>query len=196
MTVNNSTLNYYLKNDCISCDAFNDSLNLSPRIIHNQVCNILNPTISFSNNNLQSTPARSYQWYLNGNILVGQTGQNITVTSSGVYTVIVTVNGCASAASAGNNATVGINEENNPYLLVIFPNPSEGNFHISFTADRSEKYKLELFNELGQIIISEEIVNHSGTYQYPVNLTKPAAGMYSVVLTNGKVETTKKIIIY
>ena len=160
------------------------------------VATVPTPTITQNGGVLTSSATSGNQWYLNGNILVGQTGQNITVTSSGVYTVIVTVNGCASTASAGNNATVGINEENNPYLLVIFPNPSEGNFHISFTADRSEKYKLELFNELGQIIISEEIVNHSGTYQYPVNLTRPAAGMYSVVLTNGKVETTKKIIIY
>lgn len=160
------------------------------------VTTVPTPTITQNGAVLSSSATTGNQWYLDGNILVGQTGQNITVTSSGVYTVIVTVNGCPSASSAGNNATVGINEENNPYLLVIFPNPNDGDFHISFTANKSEKYKLELFNELGQIIISQEIVNHSGTYQYPVNLTKPAAGMYTVVLTNGKLESFKKVIVY
>lgn len=160
------------------------------------VTTVATPTITQNGAVLTSSSATGNQWYLNGNILVGETGQNITVTSSGVYTVVVTTSGCSSSPSAGNNATVGIDEENNPYLLVVFPNPSDGNFNITFTAEKNEKYKLELFNELGQVIISQEIVNHGGTYQLPVNLVKPAAGMYTISLTNGSLETIKKIVIY
>jgi hypothetical protein len=160
------------------------------------VTTVTTPTITQNGGILTSSSATGNQWYLDGNLLVGETNQSITVTQSGVYTVQVTINGCTSNMSAGNNATVGIDEANNPYLLVTFPNPSDGNFMISFNADRNEKYKLELFNEIGQVIVSQEIAGHQGTYQLPVNLVKPAAGVYTLSLTNGQQETVKKIVVY
>jgi hypothetical protein len=187
--------------DVITCVLTSNATCPSPATVTSSsltvtVTNVPTPTITQNGNVLSSSSATGNQWYLDGNLLVGETGQNITVTSSGVYTVIVTTNGCASNPSAGNNATVGINEENNPYLMVVFPNPNDGNFNITFSADKSEKYKLELFNELGQVIISQEISNFGGTYQFPVNLVKPAAGMYTILLTNGKQESFKKVIVY
>jgi hypothetical protein len=154
------------------------------------------PTISQVGPVLSSSSATGNQWYLDGNLLSGETNQDITITVNGVYTVVVTENGCASASSAGTTTTVGINEDQNPYSLVIFPNPNDGNFNVSFLADKSDNYTLELMDAIGQIVISQKVTNLGGTYQMPVHLDKMASGMYTIVLTNGKKEVYKKVIVY
>src|SRR6185295_18213773 len=55
---------------------------------------------------LTSSTASGNQWYLNGNPIGGETNQTYVATASGNYTVLVTTNGCASAASAGTTVTV------------------------------------------------------------------------------------------
>lgn len=154
------------------------------------------PTISQVGSVLSSSSATGNQWYLDGNLLSGETNQDITVTVNGVYTVVVTENGCSSASSAGTTTTIGINEEENPYSLVIFPNPNDGNFNVSFLADKSDSYTLELVNAIGQVVISQKVTNLGGTYQMPVHLDKMASGMYTIVLTNGKKDVYKKVIVY
>ena len=48
---------------------------------------------------LNSSSATGNQWYLDGNLIGGATGQQYIATTSGSYTVVVTTNGCASATS-------------------------------------------------------------------------------------------------
>jgi predicted extracellular nuclease len=58
---------------------------------------------------LTSSSASGNQWYLNGNIINGQMGQQYVANASGNYTVVVTANGCSSAASAPTSVTVNPN---------------------------------------------------------------------------------------
>jgi hypothetical protein len=55
---------------------------------------------------LTSSSASGNQWFLNGNPIGGETNQQYVATSSGSYTVVVTVSGCSSAASAATIVTV------------------------------------------------------------------------------------------
>ncbi|WP_284462569.1 GEVED domain-containing protein [Chryseobacterium sp.] len=55
---------------------------------------------------LTSSSATGNQWYKDGSIISGATGQTYTATTSGTYTVIATVNGCSSSASSGTMVTV------------------------------------------------------------------------------------------
>jgi hypothetical protein len=55
---------------------------------------------------LTSSSATNNQWYLDGGLLGGETNQTYVATGSGDYTVIVTENGCPSAASAATTVTV------------------------------------------------------------------------------------------
>ncbi|RYE17441.1 MAG: hypothetical protein EOP51_23880, partial [Sphingobacteriales bacterium] len=50
---------------------------------------------------LTSSSAYDNQWYRNGTLISGATNQTYVANTSGTYTVIVTTNGCPSAASAG-----------------------------------------------------------------------------------------------
>jgi len=56
--------------------------------------------------NLSSSSATGNQWYLNGNPIDGASNQVYNVTASGGYTVVVSDNGCPSAASAITTVTV------------------------------------------------------------------------------------------
>jgi gliding motility-associated-like protein len=56
---------------------------------------------------LTSSASSGNQWYKDGSVISGQTGQTLTVTASGNYTVITTSgSGCASEASPATSVTV------------------------------------------------------------------------------------------
>jgi hypothetical protein len=66
---------------------------------------------------LTSSSASGNQWYVNGSPIGGQTGQTYIATTSGDYSVVVTTNGCSSAASAVT--TVNVNP--NPNATITAP---------------------------------------------------------------------------
>jgi hypothetical protein len=144
---------------------------------------------------LTSSSATGNQWYLNGTLIAGATGQTYTPTVNGVYTVKVTSNGCTSAASAGTTINgVGI-EELNVYALSIYPNPSNGEFNVSFTAAVTETYTLKVYDEAGKLVFDAQIENQNGTYVKQVQLGKVASGIYTVRLSNGSIESNRKVIV-
>ncbi len=81
------------------------------------------PTISSNGEVLTSSSASGNQWYLNGVIISGATNQTYTTNQIGSYTLVVTLNGCASAPSAAVEisstfiAGVSISTETNPSCL-------------------------------------------------------------------------------
>ena len=170
-------LNYYLKNDCISWDAFNDSLNLSPRIIHNQVCNILNPTISFSNNNLQSTPARSYQWYLNGVLINGATTQFYTPQQAGNYIVKVTYYNTCEYFSNTINWT-GLKSISNFQNVLVFPNPASNVLNVSLQLLNASSVSIAIFNNLNQKVLVYDFKGILGESSKSIDIVSLSPGMY------------------
>ena len=55
---------------------------------------------------LTSSAANGNQWYLNGNSINGASNQQYTAFAAGDYTVIVTLNGCSSTASAPTTVSI------------------------------------------------------------------------------------------
>lgn len=155
------------------------------------------PTISISGVALISSAAGGYQWYLNGTVITGATSQLYTPTQSGVYTVITTVGGCPSAASAGLNITnAGIAEYSEDNSLEIFPNPSDGMFTVSFHAAAKMTYKLKLYNAIGQLILMNTFEDVIGDFVQPIDISDKGKGVYMFVLTDVKNQTVKKVVVY
>ncbi|HKR06557.1 MAG TPA: T9SS type A sorting domain-containing protein [Bacteroidia bacterium] len=101
----------------------------------------------------------------------------ITIGSGGAITTICT--------------TVGINELTTDNLVLISPNPSVGNFIISFEGT-FKKGNVEIVNILGKTVFTENIFNQS---KKEINLKNVYPGIYFVKVFDGERQFCKKIII-
>lgn len=154
------------------------------------------PTITQTGAVFTSSSATGNQWYFNGVIIPGATGQSYTVTQNGSYTVVVTVSGCSATSAPKVISNVGIEQLSNLYNFTVFPNPSDGNFNVSFNVPSKGNYKLELINALGQLIYQEALTDFVGQYSKQLNIQEYGKGIYTISLMNSKNETVKKVVVY
>lgn len=96
------------------------------------------------------------------------------------------------AVLQGTCGTVGITEVNNskPVTMAVYPNPASNNLTIE-VANASENSTLDIFNTLGQKVISLKNVNETNS----VNVSALTSGVYFVTVNNGKQKATQKLII-
>jgi hypothetical protein len=155
------------------------------------------PVITQTGSTLTSSSAVDNQWYLDGSPIAGAISQSYTFVVNGNYTVVVTTAGCSSPSSSPTAVTsVSINEIADSEQLLVYPNPNEGVFMISFFAKEKSDYKIEILNSIGQRVYFETSKDFSGSYNRQLNVVEFGQGIYTISLTNLKSETVKKIIVY
>lgn len=98
---------------------------------------------------LTSSSATGNQWYKGGALISGATGQIYNATTSGIYTVVVTSNGCPSTPSAGITVTV---------------NPTPGSPTVNITGASC--------STAGSATVS----NYNSIYTYTFSPTGPGVG--------------------
>ena len=146
---------------------------------------------------LTSSASTGNQWYRDGVLIPGETYQTLSSFPNGSYTVIVTLLGCNSNPSDPVIIVdAGIYEIANPYAFSINPNPSNGNFYVTFDATIKSNYRLELYNTLGQIIFKNDLVDFSGVFRKDFSIAQYGRGVYTLSLTNFKNKIDRKIIVY
>ncbi|MES2287813.1 MAG: T9SS type A sorting domain-containing protein [Bacteroidota bacterium] len=155
------------------------------------------PVITANGAVLTSSASTGNQWYLNSAIVPNAISQTYTATQNGNYTVIVTVSGCSSVASAAVNViNAGIDQSSNNYFFNVYPNPNDGNFNVSFNVPSKATYKLELRNTLGQLVYNETLTDFSGSYSKQMDVSQFGKGIYLISLTNSNNNTIKKVVVY
>lgn len=126
------------------------------------------PSISQSGNILTSTPATSYQWYLNGAIISGATSQDYTVTQSGVYTVVIgNTAGCEIESDPFNVIFTDIINASATNNLIVYPNPYNDYTIIKVDLIATSKVRIEVANVLGELVavlVDKEL--EQGEYQF------------------------------
>ncbi|MEP7168982.1 MAG: T9SS type A sorting domain-containing protein, partial [Bacteroidota bacterium] len=134
------------------------------------------PTITQNWNTLTSSPAAGYQWYLNGNIIPGATGQSYNMTQPGTYTVVITdANGCTATSNPFIVTALGINEFESTGISV-YPNPVSSKLFINFPPSLSEHPSLRISNTIGAIVYEEK--NITNVPQMEIDLKNFAEGIY------------------
>jgi hypothetical protein len=142
------------------------------------------PTISAAGSVLTASTASNYQWYLNGNVLIIDTNQTITIATGGVYTVSTTgTDGCI-ATSNPYNSYLGVEmiELENVYL---YPNPTSGVIKIDglISSDNLKMYDMQ-----GKLIE----INQSNTNE--INLSNIETGVYFLSIIRNDKQYYFKII--
>lgn len=170
-------------NGCTSSDTFSLSLYPSPSV----------PVISQNVGLLTSTTATTYQWYYNGNPIVGATSQTYTPTLNGQYYVVITdSNGCSSFSSTFTMADVSVSEIANGEID-LYPNPNNGTFTLAFD-QKGRSGMINLLDLTGQIVYSQSLeASNSNRIDLNLNL---ASGIYfvQVKLSDGGT-LVKRVII-
>jgi len=85
--------------------------------------------------------------------------------------------------------TVGIQPYNSSESPIVYPNPFNNAFHISWKNNASVKYAL--YDLKGAVIIDGEVVNETEA----INVSYLAKGVYVLALDNGKGEVVRKKVV-
>ena len=126
----------------------------------------LSAIISQSNNMLNATTLSgnapfTYLWN------TGETSQSITPDLNGEYWLIVEdASTCLSDTLFFNVSFVSTNDlSQSLHPLVIFPNPSNDVFTVTFNSSKKQNIHLRIVNLIGEIVYSEHLFNFDGSYK-------------------------------
>nr|MBA3706625.1 T9SS type A sorting domain-containing protein [Bacteroidota bacterium] len=133
-----------------------------------------------------SSATSGNQWYLNGGLIPGATGQSYTPVQNGSYTVVVTGgNGCTASSVPYNMSSVGIAGQQKDSEITIYPNPASEKLFIQ----SSEKIKtIKCVDYLGQLVDFKRTAN-------TIDISALPQGVYFLTITNEKGNSeTKKFV--
>lgn len=95
------------------------------------------------------------------------------------------------------SASLGVNKpELSVSDVLVYPNPSSGQFTVQLSGDASSKAKIVVANLLGQIVAQKEVKLTDGKQTMSINISNQASGIYLLkVVTAEGVESTQKIVL-
>lgn len=121
-----------------------------------------------------------------------------TVNSSGTYYFRAMSNGCwgqqGSATVTITNNT-GIEDITSIKDLVIYPNPNNGVFTITFEMTRPEKIEIRILNLSGQIVYQERVTFPFGTSNRILDLNVLSKSLYILDIVTNEGVISNKILI-
>ena len=145
---------------------------------------------------MSSNFATGNQWYLNGVVINGATGQTFSPTQSGNYRVDVTLaNGCVSQSDNFTYAILSINPTTTPFGLAVFPVPANSQLNVVFAAPAAADLTLSIVNSIGQNAYSQSQTIPVGNFSTQIDVSHLAAGSYLLKVQLGEKAYTRKVVI-
>jgi hypothetical protein len=155
------------------------------------------PVITLDGAILSSSSATGNQWYHDGTPIPGANGQtyDATLSGSGWYWTVVTVNGCASDTS--NNIYVLITgmTEHQTGNFKLYPVPNDGRFTFSMTSKSAQSVRLMVFNNVGVLVYEVNSIEVNGAIEKTIDMRPVASGFYTVVIETAEGRTIRKIVV-
>jgi hypothetical protein len=155
------------------------------------------PTITRNADTLISSVANGNQWQLNGFDIQGEKAQKLKVTQSGKYRTSVVDEFKCESLSAETDVTVTsvINVAPEKIGFSVAPNPSNGNFNLSFSVTGKEDLGIAVLNSEGREVYRQSQANFSGNYKGSIRLQNAKPGVYLIKITHGLNQYIKRVII-
>lgn len=138
------------------------------------------PTVAANGNVLTSSAPAGNQWYFNGVAVTGATGPSFIATASGLYTVTVTGNGCASQSAP---FTFTITAVSNPTLagaVTLWPNPVQDKLFIQ--SSTAAPLALQVWDISGKRLLFQTLF----VTRYTLAFRRYSKGAYLVQLFNSR----------
>ncbi len=153
------------------------------------------PVVTNTGTTLHSSAASGNQWYYQGTLLVGATGQTYVATVDGYYWTMVTLNGCSSDTSNHRLIlTTGIDQHSSA-VINLYPVPNVGQFNVSITTVSEESFTIRVYNTFGVKIYEETKVDVNGSLNMVIDLRPVPNGVYTVIFENSQNQVVKKIVV-
>ena len=144
---------------------------------------------------LSSNYVLGNQWYFNGQVIPGATGQTLVPIENGVYTVIVTLTGCSSAVS--NAITLVYLSVTKPFAeeFTVYPVPNHGEFNVIVKNAEHLNVTLLVYNSTGELVYEKPDIELNSTTVEHVDIQPVPEGVYLIVLRNQQRSMTKKVLV-
>ncbi len=158
------------------------------------------PSIAVVEDRLVSSVTEGNQWYREGVLLEGATGQSLLPPNTGEY--YATVTGENECESEPSNAIyymyTSLSDVAKPNTLEIYPNPFSEIVHIRFTLIEASPVRLHVYNAKGEtvsMLLSGQIMD-TGTHSSDLSAEGLEPGVYYCRFeSQGHVEVRKIILI-
>jgi PKD repeat protein len=152
------------------------------------------PTITQSGQVLTSSAATGNQWYLNGSIIVGATGQTYTVTADGYYSVwVTTLLGCQASSTSYQVLLSSLNELLIYNAIVLGPNPAKNYILLTVPAELlTVPVSIKCIDVTGKIVIEKQLVFNSTSEK--INIENLANGIYVVEFKTNTIDKKFKFV--
>lgn len=90
----------------------------------------------------------------------------------------------------------GIDELNNSlFSLVVYPNPSTGDFSLTYSLTNNEKVSVSIYDFTGRKVDTKVSTGNSGLNTLKISGDDYAKGIYLVEISTGNKKETKKLVI-
>ncbi|HLG03847.1 MAG TPA: T9SS type A sorting domain-containing protein [Bacteroidia bacterium] len=129
----------------------------------------------------------------------GITGNSFDPAMAGTGTWTITysytdANNCSNTSDLTVNVYLctGVADEQGSMDVIVFPNPTNGIFHISILQPSGEPLKMELFTLYGQLVYSSAIIQPGGEQ---VDVSGLERGIYFLKISDGNRLRVQKIIL-
>jgi endonuclease I len=94
-----------------------------------------------------------------------------------------------------NNMTTGIAEQTKNEIIMIAPNPSNGNFTMTYITEKSQTVNVRLFDMVGRVVYTAQLKATAGYNPLEVSVQGLSKGLYNFELTTETGRATEKIVI-
>ena len=143
---------------------------------------------------LTASAGDAYQWLLAGQPIDGATEQVYLATESGLYTVEVTIDGCAATATQQNIVTSLEDDKTFSNSVTVYPNPVQDELRIGISNEVMGSHTFKFYTSNGVLLSERELTKDQfeKIFEFDVSGFQPGNVLIQIVSPKGT--TVKQII--